>query len=72
MTFENPDDWDRIEQGDTLVIQDVRQAIQSGNRLTVVNETKNEDYTVVHTMSDRQLPMVLEGSLINVVRNKSK
>lgn len=72
LTFKNPGDWDRVEQGDTLVIQNVRQAIQSGNRLTVVNQTKNEDYTVVHAMSERQVQMVLEGSLINVVRNNLK
>jgi len=54
-----------------LAIQNVRQAIQTGSRLTVVNETNNEEYKVIHMMSERQLQMVLEGSLINVVRNNS-
>jgi aconitase A len=71
LTFENPDDWDRIAQGDILVIQDVRQTIQAGTRLTVVNETENEEYKVVQRMSERQLQMVLQGSLINVVRNNA-
>jgi len=71
LTFEDADDWDRIAQDDTLAIQNVRQAIQTGSRLTVVNETNNEEYKVIHMMSERQLQMVLEGSLINVVRNNS-
>ena len=70
LTFSDPDDWDKIEQGDILTISDARNAIQAGTRLTVINERTGETYTVEHTMSARQVEMVLEGSLINLVRKK--
>ncbi|WP_292435996.1 hypothetical protein [Methylobacter sp.] len=40
----NPDDWNKIAQGDTLSIPDVRNAIRQGNRIKVINLTKNETY----------------------------
>ncbi len=70
LTFSDPDDWDKIYQGDVLTISDARNAIQAGTRLTVINERTGETYTVEHTMSARQVEMVLEGSLINLVRKK--
>ena len=70
LTFSDPDDWDKIDQGDVLHISDARNAIQAGTRLPVINERTGETYTVEHSMSARQVEMVLEGSLINLVRKK--
>jgi aconitate hydratase len=70
LTFSDPDDWNKIDQGDVLHISDARNAIQAGTRLPVINERTGETYTVEHSMSARQVEMVLEGSLINLVRNK--
>jgi aconitate hydratase len=70
LTFSDPDDWDKIDQGDVLTISDARNAIQAGARLTVINERTGETYMVEHTMSARQVEMVLEGSLINLIRKK--
>jgi aconitate hydratase len=70
LTFFNPDDYDRIDQDDILSISGVRDAIRNGNRINIVNKTKNEIYTLTHSMGARQLEMILEGSLINVVRGK--
>jgi aconitate hydratase len=72
LTFSDPDDWDKIDQGDVLTISDARNAIQVGTRLTVINERTGETYPVEHTMSARQVSMVLEGSLINLVREKQR
>jgi aconitate hydratase len=67
LTFSSPEDWGNIEQGDILIIEDVRNTIQSGHKLTVLNKTRNESYATEHTMSARQIDMVLKGSLINLV-----
>jgi aconitate hydratase len=68
LTFVNPDDWERIDQSDVLAIENVRNAIQSGKQLSVINKTKDEIYETQHAMSERQVEMVLAGSLINLVR----
>ena len=49
---------------------DVRNAIRNGNRLRVINLTRNETYETEHPMTPRQVEMVLAGSLINLVRQK--
>jgi aconitate hydratase len=72
LIFINPDDWGKVDEGDVLSIPDVRQVIQQGNKVMVKNLTKGEAIETQHTMSARQVEMVLEGSLINVVRNRRR
>jgi aconitate hydratase len=68
LTFVDPDDWERIDQNDVLAIDEVRNAIQNGNSISVINRTKNERYETEQSMSERQAKMVLAGSLINLVK----
>jgi len=70
LTFVDSSDYDNIEQGDELEIVDVRQILHQGNRIQVTNKTKNEAYDTQHTLSERQIEMIIEGSLINVVRKQ--
>lgn len=70
LTFVNSGDYDHIEQGDELEITDARHTLHQGKRICVANKNKNETYDTQHTMSQRQIEMILEGSLINVVRKR--
>jgi len=70
LTFKNPDDWERIDRDDVLSIVDVRETIQRGRRLEVINKTKDHTYLAEHSMSERQVKIMLAGSLINAVREK--
>jgi aconitate hydratase len=70
LTFSNPSDWEKIDRDDELEIPEVRRAIQDGTPVKVINKTKNQVYQTEHSMSPRQIEMILEGSLINVVRKK--
>jgi aconitate hydratase len=70
LTFVNPDDWVQIAQGDVLAIADVRNAICDGNKVQVINLTRNLAYETEHPLTPRQVEMVLAGSLINLVRQK--
>ena len=70
LTFENPDDWERIDRDDVLSIVDVRETIQRGRRLAVINKTKDHTYLAEHSMSERQVKIMLAGSPINAVREK--
>lgn len=71
LTFVDPEDWDRIAQGDVLSIPDVRDTIRTGKRVRVVNLTRNETYQTEHPMTPRQIEMVLAGSLINLARQRA-
>ena len=71
LTFVDPEDWDRIAQGDVLSIPDVRDTIRTGKRVRVVNLTRDETYQTEHPMTARQIEMVLAGSLINLARQRA-
>lgn len=70
LTFETPEDWARIDQGDILALPDIRGAIQQGTHVNVVNKTKRETYRVRHVLSGRQVDMILAGSLLNLMRTR--
>ena len=70
LTFEDPQEWERIDRDDILTIPNAREAIQQGTRLKVTNKNKDHSYQTHHSMSDRQVQIMLSGSLINLVRKR--
>jgi aconitate hydratase len=70
LTFVNPADWERINQNDLLTLSNVREGIRRGNQVNVINKTKGESYPTEHVMTERQVEMVLAGSLINLMRKR--
>ena len=64
LEFENPGDYDTIDQGDTLRIQQLRDALANTDTLQVDNLTKKSTFTVRHRLSPRQVQDVLAGGLI--------
>ncbi|MGH3813744.1 MAG: aconitate hydratase [Pseudonocardiaceae bacterium] len=64
LEFTTEDDYDRIETGDTLLINGLRAALNSGDDLTVTSTSKDEQYPVRHRLSPRQVEMVLAGGQI--------
>jgi len=70
LLFKDDESYDSIEQGDTLQFRDLRDQVQSGTDVEVMNADKDETYVVEHDLSDRELKMVLEGSQISVVKQE--
>lgn len=69
LTFVDRNDYGKIDNGDILMIEDVREAIQKKDKTVVVlNKTKNESYTTNHAMSPRQVEMLLAGGVINLYK----
>ncbi|MEV4317048.1 aconitate hydratase [Actinocrispum sp. NPDC049592] len=62
LEFTDPADHDRIAQGDTLVLDDVRNALRSGQELTV--RTEDGEFQVRHRLSANQIDAVLAGGVI--------
>lgn len=70
-TFANPGDYDQIELGDVIEINDLHHILKKDNiKITIAN--KNKTITVHHDLSDRQKEVLLAGSLINLVKRKHK
>ena len=70
LTFADPDDYDRVDQGDELAIEKPAAQIQSGRDVMVENRTKRESYTCTHALSTRQVQLVVSGSLIAFLRDR--
>jgi aconitate hydratase len=66
LTFKNKDDWNKIVQGDTIKIENIKNVIQKSSTIKVFNETKNQSYETKHDLSKRQIKAILAGSLINL------
>ena len=64
LEFTDRADYDAIDQGDTLELPDVRQEMQSGREVTVRNATQNTTFLAEHSLSPRQVEIVLQGGLI--------
>lgn len=65
LTFQNPEDYDKIEKFDKVTLKDVKNAIENDKDITLVNETKGEEYTLVGGFSERQKNMLIFGGLLN-------
>jgi aconitate hydratase len=63
LEFADPDDYDHISTGDTLVLDHLRDRLGEGE-LTVHNTTRDQDYRLTHRLSPRQLDAVLAGGRI--------
>jgi aconitate hydratase len=69
LTFANEADYDRVAQGDEWEIKDVRQAIQAGKTVTVHNVRSGEHIQLTHSLTPRQVAILLDGGLLNHIKN---
>ena len=72
LTFQNESDYDRIDEGDELVIKDAAAQIKAGDVVTVTNKTKGFDFKTDISLSDSLREIILEGGLINFMRAMNK
>jgi len=71
LTFVDPADADRIEQGDLLRIAGLGYALRSGRPLTVENVTKGWTFQVSADLSPRQVDVLLAGGMLNYIKINS-
>jgi aconitate hydratase len=70
ITFLDPEDYDRVDEGDEIVIPHAAQQIRDGRDVTVENRTNDQTYHCTHNLSSRQVDLVTAGSLISFLRNQ--
>lgn len=73
LTFVNEADYDKIAQGDQLVLADVRKAVEEGKtELTVVNKTNGAEIPVLCELTGRTKDIMLAGGLLDYTREALK
>ena len=69
LVFKNESDYDTIDQGDIIVIENVKEQIEKGDVLKATNKTKGTQFDVVLNVSERQKQMLYAGGLLNYTKN---
>lgn len=69
LLFADPAAYDRVQKGDVLVIEDIHNAIHYSS-LKVTNVTRNETFTVLNQITERQREIILKGGLLNYAVGK--
>ena len=72
LTFKNEADYDVIEQGDEIVIENVAEQIKNSEEITVLNKTKNTEFKAVLSVSQRQKEMLYAGGLLNFTKENGR
>jgi aconitase A len=72
LTFSDPAGYENVKQGDVLRFENIRNVIRQSHSFAVRNTMQNLAFSVEHRLSERQIEMILRGSLISVVRAKSQ
>ena len=70
-TFANADDYDRIDRDDILAFDGIRAKIAAGEKVTLKNVTKGEEYELCYDYSARQTAMILAGGLLNYTKENA-
>lgn len=66
LTFKNPDDYDKVNQGDVLKLTDVYAGMDSGE-ITLTDVTTGESFALACNFTDRQKEILKAGSLLKYV-----
>ncbi|MBQ1389779.1 MAG: aconitate hydratase [Clostridia bacterium] len=72
LTFVDPDDYDKIDQGDELVIEDVRDKVTNGDAIVVKDITKGIEIPVDCDLTERTRDIILAGGLLDYTRESNK
>ena len=67
LTFENPDDYDALQPGARLRIDDIRTGMAAG-KLTLTDTAAGKSYPVVCSLTERQQAILLAGGLLNYTK----
>lgn len=65
LRFKKEEDYDALEQGDVLVLKDLRNQIQKGNNVSFTVKGKDKEITAEHALSKRQIDIMLKGGQLN-------
>ena len=68
-------DYDKIEQGDQVNLYNLREDVKNRNNIKVTVEKPNGqrvEFETRHTMSDRQIQVLLKGGIINEFKEQLK
>lgn len=70
LEFESEADYDSLTDGETLVVEGVRETIREGKNLVLKRENGGGEIKVSFDLSQREREILLAGGLLNLVRER--
>ncbi|HBT50213.1 MAG: Aconitase A [Caldanaerobacter subterraneus] len=72
LTFVKEEDYEDIDMGDVLKIENAVEQVRSGKNIIVKNLTKGKSFEVRLEVSGRNREILIAGGMINYVKSKNK
>lgn len=70
LTFEDAEDYGRIDADDMLRLENVRHALNAGHELRLTRAHGKSAITLHHSLSERQVAILLAGGLVNWLKTR--
>lgn len=70
LTFIDPGDYGRLNQGDRLKFPGLRKAVEEGRTVIAALAPDNTEVKLAISLSERERGSILAGGLLNLIRNK--
>ena len=72
LTFADPDDYDRLDEGDTLRIADFRGAVGSRDTVMLTDDTTGREVLLRLDFTERQREILLAGGLLHYTKERNR
>lgn len=72
LLFKNSDDYNKVEKGDILLINNLKSSLEDKQVFTVINQSKNYTFEVVSNLNEREKEVIIAGGLLPYTKNKAK
>ena len=69
LTFDDPADYDNIEQMEELALPDIQAAVRNGTKIELVNLTSGKRIKLSLSANDRDRQILLAGGLLNYLKS---
>lgn len=72
LNFKNADDYNKIDVNDELLLPNIKDELKNGSDITFYNKTKDETYSLLCDISERQRGILAAGGLLNYTKKEIK
>jgi aconitase (EC 4.2.1.3) len=70
LEFKNKEDYNKFSLGDELLIPDLKNRLQEGKEIVVINKTTGEEVVCTYNLTPKQVSVLLKGGLLNWIKSK--
>jgi aconitate hydratase len=70
--FADAGDYEKVEKGDRLVIEDALQMLRGNQSYSVLNQTKHNSFRVSTNLNDREKEIILAGGLLPNTKKRAR